>query len=184
MVLCGHTHRTSSSRVWSTLPPPGVSLKSLIFVRNPGVNPAVAMSGERDEGRRGTGSAHRRRERRPRSMLRHERMAVSMAVAEATRHSSRGPKDCHSRQGGGGARGERRATADTPLRSPGCRGVTAAGGTSQGKACRRSPRRLWRARQAKVLSAPVPRCPRPSRTRSSHRKIWTSSDCPSLLATS
>ena len=33
-------------------------------------------------------------------MLRHERMAVAMAVAEATHHSSRGQKDCHSHQGG------------------------------------------------------------------------------------
>ena len=35
-------------------------------------------------------SARRRRERRLRSMLRHERMAVAMAVAEATHQSSRG----------------------------------------------------------------------------------------------
>ena len=36
----------------------------------------------------GTGSARRRRERRLRSMLRHERMAVAMALAEALHHSS------------------------------------------------------------------------------------------------
>ena len=36
----------------------------------------------------GTGSARRRRERRLRSMLRHERMAVAMALAEALYHSS------------------------------------------------------------------------------------------------
>ena len=40
----------------------------------------------------GTGSARRRRERRLRSMLRHGRMAVAMAVAEATHHSSPGQK--------------------------------------------------------------------------------------------
>ena len=38
----------------------------------------------------GTSSARRRRERRLRSMLRHERMTVAMALAESTHHSSRG----------------------------------------------------------------------------------------------
>ena len=37
----------------------------------------------------GTGSARRRRERRLRSMLRHERMTVAMALAEKLHHSSR-----------------------------------------------------------------------------------------------
>ena len=45
------------------------------------------MDVERGEGG-GTGSARRRRERRLRSMLRHERMAVAMALAEALHHSS------------------------------------------------------------------------------------------------
>ena len=36
----------------------------------------------------GTSSGCRRRERRLRSMLRHERMAVAMALAEALHHSS------------------------------------------------------------------------------------------------
>ena len=49
------------------------------------------MDVEREAGS-GTGSARRRRERRLRSMLRHERVAVAMAVAEATHHSSRGQK--------------------------------------------------------------------------------------------
>ena len=40
------------------------------------------------EGTGGTSSARRRRERRLRSMLRHERMAVAMALAEALHHSS------------------------------------------------------------------------------------------------
>ena len=41
----------------------------------------------------GTGSARRRRERRLRSMLRHERMSVAMALAENTQHSApRGQK--------------------------------------------------------------------------------------------
>ena len=48
------------------------------------------MDVEREVGG-GTGSARRRRERRLRSMLRHERMAVAMALAEALHHSS-GPK--------------------------------------------------------------------------------------------
>ena len=45
------------------------------------------MDVERAEGG-GTGSARRRRERRLRSMLRHERMAVAMALAEALHRSS------------------------------------------------------------------------------------------------
>ena len=40
----------------------------------------------------GTGSARRRRERRFRSFLRHEWMAVAMALSEFKHHSSRGQK--------------------------------------------------------------------------------------------
>ena len=47
----------------------------------------VAMSAARDVG---SSAARRRRERRLRSFLRHERLAVAMAVAEARHHSSRG----------------------------------------------------------------------------------------------
>ena len=47
----------------------------------------AAMSAARDPG---SSAARRRRERRLRSFLRHERMAVAMAVAEARHHSSRG----------------------------------------------------------------------------------------------
>ena len=39
-----------------------------------------------------TGAAKRRRERRLRSMLRHERMTVAMALAEFSHHSSRGQR--------------------------------------------------------------------------------------------
>ena len=45
------------------------------------------MDVERDAGG-GTGSARRRRERRLRSMLRHEQMSVAMALAESTHHSA------------------------------------------------------------------------------------------------
>ena len=38
----------------------------------------------------GSGAARRRRQRRLRSWLRHERMTVAMALAESTHHSSRG----------------------------------------------------------------------------------------------
>ena len=48
--------------------------------------PAVAMSAAHVE--RVTGSARRRRERRLRSMLRHERMSVAMALAERLHHSA------------------------------------------------------------------------------------------------
>ena len=40
----------------------------------------------------GTGSARHRRERRLRSFLRHERMAVAMALSEFKHHSSRGQR--------------------------------------------------------------------------------------------
>ena len=50
-----------------------------------------------------SGVARRRRERRLRSMLRHERMTVAMALAESTHHSSRG-QDGQGR--GVGARAE------------------------------------------------------------------------------
>ena len=45
------------------------------------------MNVERD-GDGGTGSARRRRQRRLRSFLRHERMAVAMALAERLHHSA------------------------------------------------------------------------------------------------
>ena len=53
-----------------------------------------------------SGAAQRRRERRLRSMLRHERMTVAMALAEFSHHSSRlkGTEDGQSR--GVGARAE------------------------------------------------------------------------------
>ena len=47
----------------------------------------MLLHGERD-----TGAARRRRERRLRSMLRHERMTVAMALAEFSHHSSRGQR--------------------------------------------------------------------------------------------
>ena len=49
------------------------------------------MEYERDAGG-GTGCARRRRERRLRSFLRHERMAVAMALAESQHHSAQRPK--------------------------------------------------------------------------------------------
>ena len=59
---------------------------------------------ERDEAGGGTGSARRRRERRLRSMLRHERMSVAMALAECTHHSA--PRGQKMARAGGGARDE------------------------------------------------------------------------------
>ena len=53
-------------------------------------NPADGFCADRAHG--SSGSAKRRRERRLRSMLRHERMSVAMALAESTHHSSRGLK--------------------------------------------------------------------------------------------
>ena len=49
------------------------------------------MDVEREAGG-GTGSARRRRQRRLRSMLRHERMSVAMALAECTHHSAQRQK--------------------------------------------------------------------------------------------
>ena len=62
------------------------------------------MDVEREAGG-GTGCARRRSERRLLSMLRHERVAVAMAVAEATHHYSRGQKSSGRR------RSRRRTTA-------------------------------------------------------------------------
>ena len=45
----------------------------------------------------GSGAAQRRRQRRLRSWLRHERMTVAMALAESTHHSSRGQKTAMAR---------------------------------------------------------------------------------------
>ena len=50
------------------------------------------MDVDRDDSGGGTGSARRRRERRLRSFLRHERMAVAMALSEFKHHSSRGQR--------------------------------------------------------------------------------------------
>ena len=47
---------------------------------------------ERDDAGGGTGSARRRRERRLRSFLRHERMSVAMTLAESTHHSTQREK--------------------------------------------------------------------------------------------
>ena len=52
----------------------------------------------------GTGAAQRRRQRRLRSWLRHERMTVAMALTERTHHSSRG--QTIARAGVWGARDE------------------------------------------------------------------------------
>ena len=46
----------------------------------------------RDDAGGGTGSARRLRQRRLRSHLRHERMAVAMALAESTHHSAQRQK--------------------------------------------------------------------------------------------
>ena len=57
----------------------------------------------RDNAGGGTGSARRRRERRLRSHLRHERMAIAMALAESLHHSTQRQETARA---GGGAREE------------------------------------------------------------------------------
>ena len=59
------------------------------------------MDVDRDDAGGGTGSARRQRERRLRSMLRHERMSVAMAFAESTHHSAQRKKTARA---GGEAR--------------------------------------------------------------------------------
>ena len=60
----------------------------------------AAMAAGRDSGG-GEGAARRRRERHLRSMLRHERQTVAMAVAECMHHSAQRPEKARP--------GERRA---------------------------------------------------------------------------
>ena len=55
------------------------------------------MDDERDGGG-GTGSARRRTERRLRSMLRHEQMAVAMALAESLHHSAQRPEKAKAKE--------------------------------------------------------------------------------------
>ena len=62
---------------------------------------ASLLMAARNEAGRGTGSARRRRQRRLRSHLRHERMAVAMALAEPTHHSAQRQKTARA---GGEAR--------------------------------------------------------------------------------
>ena len=70
-------------------PPQSFSLKTALLLRGlHSENLAGAMHGAREDGDGGTGSARRRRQRRLRSFLRHERMAVAMAVAERLHHSA------------------------------------------------------------------------------------------------
>ena len=57
---------------------------------------AGQMLAGRDAGG-GTGGARRRRERLLRSMLRHERMSVAMALAESLHHSARRPEKASAR---------------------------------------------------------------------------------------
>ena len=69
----------------------------------------------RDDAGGGTGSARRRRERRLRSHLRHERMAVAMALAECMHHSSQRPEKARA---GEGARDELHGEAPEEAPSP------------------------------------------------------------------
>ena len=85
-----HNHHVSSRRPCHCVSPFPLSCIACLLFRCRALAASQMMAG-RDEGG-GTGSARRRRERRLRSLLRHVRLAVAMAVAEATHHSSRGQK--------------------------------------------------------------------------------------------
>ena len=111
----------------------------------------MSLHGEHD-----AGPAVRRRQRRLRQWLRHERMTVAMALAQPfiiAVMGGRGSTSAHGHrtrtaQPAGRWRSTRRTTCSGDRRlfhwrrgrasswSPGRRGVTAAGGTPQGKACR------------------------------------------------
>ena len=77
-------HKPAQTTTNHHKPPPTTTVhehsRSLTAVEWPIASPAVATDGERDV--RGEGSARRRRERRLRCMLRHERQTVAMALAE------------------------------------------------------------------------------------------------------
>ena len=68
-------------------PPPGSDRLRCFCVASLFV-PAVDMMNVERDGDGGTGSARRRRQRRLHSFLRHERMAVAMALAERLHHSA------------------------------------------------------------------------------------------------
>ena len=85
--LCGYTHCLASDRVSNNNNNNKAydsSTRFLVCVTVMIPNPADGSRAERVT----TGSARRRRERRLRSMLRHERMSVAMAVAEKLHHSA------------------------------------------------------------------------------------------------
>ena len=76
----------------------------------------------------GTGSARRRRERRLRQFLRHERLSVAMALSEKNHHTSRGQRK--DRAGGEARVARPRSGSASPPRS----GSAARCGTSA-RAC-------------------------------------------------
>ena len=67
----------------------------------------------------GTRSARRRRERRLRSHLRHERMAVAMALAESTQHSAQRQKTARARERGTRCTARPRSGSASSPRGPG-----------------------------------------------------------------
>ena len=122
------------------------------------------LTGAMDDHGVRAGAAMRRRQRRLRSMLRHERQSIAMALAERLHHSANvtGLKHKEEVEQHAAPRGPKTARAEveeavnathdalrrqnTPppgLRSPGRREVTAARGTSQGTASQPSACRYW-----------------------------------------
>ena len=64
------------------------------------------------------GAARRRRQRRLRQFLRHERLGVAMALADSPHHIAQRQKTARASEGGGGARDELHGRAPDDATSP------------------------------------------------------------------
>ena len=103
-----HNHHNHHNQAYDS------STRFLLCVTVMFQNPADGFRADRALG--SSGSAKRRRERRLRAMLRHERQTVAMALAEKLHHSSRGQKLARA---GGRARDELHGCAPEDAPPPG-----------------------------------------------------------------
>ena len=132
-------------------------------------------------GEHAAGAAMRRRQRRLRSWLRHERMTVAMTLAEMTHHTApRGPKMARVGEGVEHEQhdGLRAQKPPLPGERPGClvdpgrSGATASCGAPQGIASRPLACRYWLGRRERQLTPSLSPSSRPRRWRTRGRRRW------------